>query len=336
MDKKNYLEKLISSNDILSINPHNILCFARIKKVGQLLSIAKGEEVEGITKNKISNSDTIILARYILEKTVEILGYDPIEIKEKPLLPITMKIGEKLIESNSIENFIIGTFIQKISYQVNTIHLRYERLNKHKQNVELRNDSSRDHLTGLLNRRSMELYLEDAISNKKRNGENYGVIIIDIDFFKIINDTYGHNTGDVVLEELALSFKEFFREEDKICRWGGEEFLILMKGGNKQSYIKKLNSLRVKIEETLVKLVNKKIKSYGCKCKDGSLYNSKTNDCCCEDEIDSGIKITLSIGISSLELNDNIKTVVNRADNGLYLAKNDGRNRVQYIENEII
>ena len=121
MDKNNNLKRLVSSNDILGINPHNVLWLARIKTIWQLLNIAKLEELEWINKDKILNSDTIILSRYILEKIKDILWYNPVEIKEKPILSITMKIWKKLIENNSIENFIIWNFIQKISYQINAI-----------------------------------------------------------------------------------------------------------------------------------------------------------------------------------------------------------------------
>ena len=334
MHKKTSLKELISSNEVLSINPQNILCFARIKNIWQLLSLAQWNEIEWITKNKVINKDTIILAKYILEKTVEILWYDPIEIKDKPLLPIAMKIWDELIKTDTIENFVIGTYIEKIAHQVNSIHLRYERLNKHKQNLELKKDSTRDHLTWLFNRRSMELYLDDAIANKRRNWENYWVIMIDIDFFKIINDTYWHNTWDVVLEEISILFREFFREEDKICRWWWEEFLILMKWWNKQAYLKKLEKLRKEIEKTLVWLVNKKIKSYWCKCNDWE----EGHDCHCEDEITQE-SITVSIWLSTLDYIDDKTTIVKRADDWLYLAKASWRNKVTFKEiivNDII
>lgn len=327
MHKKTSLKELISSNEVLSINPQNILCFARIKNIWQLLSLAQWNEIEWIAKNKVLNKDTIILAKYILEKTVEILWYDPIEIKDKPLLPIAMRIWEELIKTDTIENFVIGTYIEKIAHQVNSIHLRYERLNKHKQNLELKKDSTRDHLTWLFNRRSMELYLDDAIANKRRNWENYWVIMIDIDFFKIINDTYWHNTWDIVLEEISILFREFFREEDKICRWWWEEFLILMKWWNKQAYLKKLEKLRKEIEKTLVWLVNKKIKSYWCKCKDWE----EDHDCHCEDEITQE-NITVSIWLSSLDFIDDKTTIVKRADDWLYLAKASWRNKVTFKE----
>lgn len=327
MHKKTSLKELISSNEVLSINPQNILCFARIKNIWQLLSLAQWNEIEWIAKNKVLNNDTIILAKYILEKTVEILWYDPIEIKDKPLLPIAMRIWEELIKTDTIENFVIGTYIEKIAHQVNSIHLRYERLNKHKQNLELKKDSTRDHLTWLFNRRSMELYLDDAIANKRRNWENYWVIMIDIDFFKIINDTYWHNTWDIVLEEISILFREFFREEDKICRWWWEEFLILMKWWNKQAYLKKLEKLRKEIEKTLVWLVNKKIKSYWCKCKDWE----EDHDCHCEDEITQE-NITVSIWLSSLDFIDDKTTIVKRADDWLYLAKASWRNKVTFKE----
>ncbi|NVP17221.1 GGDEF domain-containing protein [Candidatus Gracilibacteria bacterium] len=334
MQKNTSLEKLLENNEVLSVSSNSISKFARLKNIGQLIELATGQEIEGINNEKLVNNETVTLARYILRKTTEILGYDAWDIRDREIFPLALKLGEELVETKSIENFVIGAYIQKIAYQVKTIHLRYERLNKHKQILELKKDSTRDHLTGLLNRKSMELYLEDAIANKKRNGENFGVIIIDIDFFKSINDTYGHNTGDIVLEEISALFRRFFREEDKICRWGGEEFLLLMKGGNQINYTRKINSLRKEIEKTLVGLVNEKIKSYGCKCREGK----DKHDCHCEDEIIQE-NVTISSGIAVLEKIDTPFEVVKRADEGLYLAKVSGRNKVifkEFGENKII
>lgn len=319
MQKNTSLEKLLENNEVLSVSSNSISKFARLKNIWQLIELATWQEIEWINNEKLVNNETVTLARYILRKTTEILWYDAWDIRDREIFPLALKLWEELVETKSIENFVIWTYIQKVAYQVKNIHLRYERLNKHKQILELKKDSTRDHLTWLLNRRSMELYLEDAIANKKRNGENFWVIIIDIDFFKSINDTYGHNTWDIVLQELWVELWNFFREEDKICRWGWEEFLILMKWWKQEDYLRKMEKFRRLIEKELLALVNKKISSYLCKCD--------TPDCDCEDKIKEK-KLTISIWITSLNENDDIKSCVKRADDWLYTAKANGRNTI--------
>lgn len=324
MYKKTSLQSLIINEDILTLDSKKINWLARIQNIWQLIEIAKWNELEWLENKKIINEDSVKLAKYILSQIVDILWYDPIEIKDRQIIPIVMKIWDSLIEKNTITNFVIWVYIQKIALKIKNIHLRYERLHKNKQNNELKDDSTKDHLTWLLNRRSMDLYLEDAIINKKRNWENYWIIIIDIDYFKSINDKYWHNTWDIVLEEISLSFREFFREVDKISRWWWEEFLIIMKWWNKDAYINKLNELRNEIENNLTSLVNKKIKSYWYKCENA--------DWSCNDEIDKKLKITISIWITSIKNDDDIKTAVKRADQWLYLAKSSWRNKVIYYD----
>ncbi len=334
MNTQTSLEHLSANHEILNIDSQKILAFARIKNIWQLIQLANWNEIEWIDKKKVLNEDTIKLAKYILSKTRSVLWLNPRDIRDKEVFNIAIKLWDELIETKNTENFVIWAYIQKIAYQVKTIHLRYERLNKHKQILELKKDSTRDHLTWLLNRKSMELYLEDAIANKKRNGENFWVIIIDIDFFKSINDTYGHNTWDIVLEEISTLFRRFFREEDKICRWWWEEFLVLMKWWNQINYTRKINSLRKEIEKTLVWLVNEKIKSYWCKCRE----LKDKHDCHCEDEITQE-NVTISSWIAVLEEIDTPFEVVKRADEWLYLAKASWRNKVifkEFWENKII
>ena len=99
-----------------------------------------------------------------------------------------------------------------------------------KETEELEKDSKHDFLTGLLNRRTIEKTLRfELIANKERSGNTNLVIMLgDIDNFKKINDTYGHDCGDEVLKDVASALKKSFRGKDYVCRWGGEEFLIIL------------------------------------------------------------------------------------------------------------
>ena len=99
-----------------------------------------------------------------------------------------------------------------------------------KETEELEKDSKHDFLTQLLNRRTIEKTLKYELSaNKERSGNTNLVIMLgDIDNFKKINDTYGHDCGDEVLKDVASALKKSFRGKDYVCRWGGEEFLIIL------------------------------------------------------------------------------------------------------------
>jgi len=312
------LEQIIQNNEILSVWTQDISKFARVKNVWELIKLATWQKIDWIDNNKVVNNETILLARYILKKIIDTLWYDPYEIKDKNIFWITLKIWEEISKIENIESYIVGTYIKKVAFQVKNIHLRYERLLRQKENTLLEKDNNKDHLTWLLNRRAIELYLENAIENKKRSNDNYWIIILDIDFFKKINDNYGHNTWDLVLQEIWTELRNFFRTEDKICRWWWEEFLIIMKWWNSNIYIKKLEKLRIYIEQNLIQIINKKIISYSWKFED-SLKEDK---------------ITISIWITSLNNSDNPKSCVKRADDWLYIAKEGWRNKIIYIDNK--
>ncbi|MEV6873004.1 diguanylate cyclase [Amycolatopsis sp. NPDC051128] len=99
-----------------------------------------------------------------------------------------------------------------------------------KRNTELEQVSSTDTLTGLPNRRHLEEQLEKLRSAARRHKEPLTVILFDIDHFKRVNDTYGHVVGDLVLREFAHRLSAQVRREDTVCRWGGEEFLVILPG----------------------------------------------------------------------------------------------------------
>lgn len=99
------------------------------------------------------------------------------------------------------------------------------------QNDALVSVSSVDPLTGLLKRRSMDKHLAKVVSEAKVKGEMFAVIIADIDNFKKVNDTYGHNMGDEVLVDVSEAFKQNVTPSCSICRWGGEEILVLVPEG---------------------------------------------------------------------------------------------------------
>ncbi|HEX5710036.1 MAG TPA: GGDEF domain-containing protein, partial [Sulfuricurvum sp.] len=163
---------------------------------------------------------------------------------------------------------------------------------------ELEHIATIDKLTGICNRHKFEeLFLLEA-ERSRRFSLPLSMIIIDIDHFKSVNDTYGHDAGDEVLKYLVRIINENIRKIDIFARWGGEEFLVLCPGTN-------LNDTQ-KFAEKL------------CMAVDHAQFPEVSH-------------VTISLGISMFDLNDTFSEFFKRADQGLYDAKENGRNKVGRI-----
>ena len=158
-----------------------------------------------------------------------------------------------------------------------------------------------DQLTGLHNRRYMSRHLDTLLGNAKKNERPLAFVIMDIDFFKQVNDTYGHDIGDEVLKEFAGRIAANTRGIDLACRYGGEEFVVAMPDTDIAFATNIAERLRQSIETTPVKI------SRG----------------------PGQINVTVSIGIAKYEgTDDSAEKLLHRADQALYRAKRSGRNRV--------
>ncbi|ADD68754.1 diguanylate cyclase with PAS/PAC sensor [Denitrovibrio acetiphilus DSM 12809] len=155
-----------------------------------------------------------------------------------------------------------------------------------------------DGLTGAYNRRTFEHRLAEEFNRHKRDEKPLGIIMFDLDFFKNINDKYGHQFGDVVLQQTAKLCKEKLRTEDFLARYGGEEFVCLLINQNvDQTYL---------VAERLRESLEKAVISNG----------------------DVSVSITISIGISDSKYASTPEELIQCADKALYEAKNNGRNTV--------
>ncbi|MBZ4683266.1 MAG: hypothetical protein PWP46_146 [Fusobacteriaceae bacterium] len=179
--------------------------------------------------------------------------------------------------TNLIENFIkiINPYIKNV--------LNYQKIN---------DLSNIDSLTNLYNRRFFFDYIE------KRNSKNYSIILADIDYFKKINDTYGHQTGDEILKIISKEFQTHFRDNDIICRYGGEEFLIYLEHTSLETALNIANRIRETIENLNYNNIN--------------------------------FTISMGVAVNDIKKHSNIDDVIKSADIALYIAKNSGRNRVCY------
>jgi diguanylate cyclase (GGDEF)-like protein len=171
-----------------------------------------------------------------------------------------------------------------------------------RKEAELRLAYHADHdpLTGLLNRRGMWHVIRGIQAQGQRGHHTNAIAILDLDFFKRVNDTYGHLVGDQLLQEVAMVLRASTRESDWVARWGGEEFLILMPDTNVVQARSFIERLRQQIEAApfLIR--------------------------------EHSLRITVSAGLASshLEEHDSHEAFVSRADMALYAAKKAGRNRV--------
>ena len=165
-------------------------------------------------------------------------------------------------------------------------------------NQELHKEAGTDPLTQLPNRRAMT----DAIDSylNKNAGEPFSVAIADIDFFKSVNDTYGHNCGDYTLRTLSDKFREVAGDRYRVCRWGGEEFCFFMPGMNLDQAGAEMHDMC-----TAVKLMPLSFEGHD-------------------------FSITITIGVSENDFRSPLQAILEEADRKLYMGKNNGRDQVVF------
>ncbi len=156
-----------------------------------------------------------------------------------------------------------------------------------------------DKLTSAYNRRAFDLLMAQAVKEVKRDGKDLSLILFDIDWFKKVNDSYGHLAGDKVIQDVVNLTRQTLRESDVICRWGGEEFLIILRECNLENGTRMAENIRQKVG--------------------AHITTFQKND----------IKVTISLGVAQYTGDDTEDSLLSRADKSLYLAKNNGRNRVE-------
>jgi len=165
--------------------------------------------------------------------------------------------------------------------------------------AELREQALRDPLTGLYNRRYLSETLDREIERAARENQPLSVLISDIDLFKMINDTYGHQVGDFFLVEIARRMKRFTRASDILCRYGGEEFLLVLPNTTCEAAVKRAEELRQICAQTILRSEGK------------------------------DLGVTLSVGVATFPSHGQTgEEIIIHADKALYQSKHTGRNRV--------
>lgn len=179
--------------------------------------------------------------------------------------------------------------------------------------AKLRDTSLRDGMTGLYNRRFLEEFIDKIVNQAQRTNDTYSVLMLDVDFFKMVNDTYGHDVGDKVIVEIGKVLKDNIRSADLAIRYGGEEFVLLLHNADEVGTLKVANTIHAAFAALVFNVGN-------------------------------GEKLskTMSIGIAKFPADgDTIWKCIKFADTALYVAKTTGRNKiVEYIhemsENETL
>ncbi len=232
-------------------------------------------------KQSFDISDDITSIKKVVFNKIENINKNIEKKKEQDIL--RLKENEKSLE--------------ELSRKMNELKSEAEAMKNRSQEAEL--ESLYDNLTGLYNRKAYNQKVAETLANLERYNVSSSLLICDIDFFKKINDTFGHHIGDQVLIKIAQLFKDKVRKNDFIARYGGEEFIIILP--------------HTPLEGAMI--AGENIRSYIEKTR----FSFKGID----------IPVTISIGIGAFKKEDNATTVFERADAALYLAKRSGRNIVK-------
>lgn len=225
-----------------------------------------------------------------------------LDSKDIPVIMVTAKT-----ESYDLKKALeIGAFdyIKKPIDEIEVIARVQSALRFKKHQDQLNEMASKDSLTGIYNHALLIELFEKELHKQERNGYMVSYVMLDIDFFKKVNDTYGHVPGDIVLKELSTILSNSIRSSDIVGRYGGEEFSIVFPDTDADTAYRLCERIRETVEK----------------------YEFNIGD--------QFIKITISMGIFCKKSNDDIssKDAIKNADEALYLAKKNGRNRVEVFD----
>lgn len=280
---KEYTKSYRDENSILILNRVDLLSQRLAEDLGKLVKQYEDEGNENLLFMK--NLELLVWIAVIITLILEVIFI---------FQPMVRKIMTLKSQNNSQLDEIEHTI------KVRTAYLE-------EVNAKLLKMASHDALTGLKNRLNLERDIELAIEKSFENNAPYAVLMFDIDWFKEVNDTFGHDVGDMVIKEFALRLLSVVRDEDNVYRTGGEEFVILL---NKISYE---NTMMIahKIRMLMSKHVFKVNDEEFTKTVSGGVYHS-----------------------SMFEVKS-VKSVLKLVDSALYESKNQGRNRISTSEDDL-
>lgn len=243
------------------------------------------------------NGNFIFLLWFFLSILIVLIVYRDIRYKINKIVEDSKEIARGDVDFEKrlciVSYDEIGQIVKSINVFINKLHESHEELSEAKK--ELESLYITDGLTGVYNRVKIDEIIDVELKKQKRYGAICSVILIDIDLFKLVNDTHGHLAGDLILQEFAAILKSNIRDTDYVGRWGGEEFIIVSPQTDQNGALSLSEHLRSKIEDFSFTTIGKK---------------------------------TASFGVATCTENDDIQSLIDNADKALYRAKNNGRNQV--------
>jgi diguanylate cyclase (GGDEF)-like protein len=242
---------------------------------------------------KTNHFPIIFVTAGIKDLLNQIEGYETgaVDYLMKPFEPVILRSKVKVFRDLYLQRKVIERFYNNLEQLVE------ERTAELKQaNETITHLAATDELTELNNRRFFNGCLAAAISAARRHAYHLSMIMIDLDHFKAVNDTYGHSAGDLVLKTFADLLREMLRAEDVAARWGGEEFIILLPLTASDAAAALAERIRAAFEQ--------------------------------QSDSASTILLSASFGVVQLQESDDVDSFIRRADAALYRAKREGRNRV--------
>ena len=270
------------------VSEHLIYIFINNKLVWP--SACKDEKIFELLKCLTNKSE------YILTPDKKI-GLFPLISENKLLGCVVTKSTDNILSEKEIN------YIEQLTNQAATT------INRANVYAEILKHATLDALTGLYNRHQLEERIKQEVSSAKRQNRSLCTIMTDVDYFKNVNDTYGHAVGDLVLKTISTVIKHQLRDYDIAGRYGGEEFVIILPFTKLAEAKMVASRLRKAVENTQIDI-------------------SKVNP----DVQEKNINVTISLGISEFNIEDNEKTLLQKADKALYKAKENGRNRAESYE----
>ena len=218
-------------------------------------------------------------------------------LAEEENIPIVMKGMELGVNDYFLYPVDSSELNARVKTQLRRKHFQDNLRTELEQSINL---STKDGLTGVFNRRYFDVHIEQLVQKSTETGRALCLMILDIDHFKEINDTYGHQSGDAVLTTLTENLKLSFRVTDLIARYGGEEFTVLLNDVGREDGAIIAEKTRATIENLEFKIPGKS----------------------------EPIKKTVSIGVAVYNTGESVSDFIAKADKALYEAKNTGRNKV--------
>jgi len=304
--------------NILSVED-NDLDYHKIKTtIGhpKLIQIERAEDIEIAFDRIEEKSFDLLFVDYALPSgnALDFLAMMDEKQLEIPVVVITGK-GDEMIASQVIQRGAYDYLPKSRISKKSLTRIIHNTMDKFRMKSEIKQAmekmaelSTKDELTDLYNRRYFMEFAEREASGAARYGQDLSLLMLDLDFFKQVNDNHGHPAGDAVLKQTAQLLKESIRKYDVACRFGGEEFAVIMPNTRLPDSRIFCERLRKKIEDTTVR------------------YESKE------------IRFTVSIGLAQFipEIDNSIARLIKRADDGLYAAKQQGRNRVIAVDDQAL